>query len=199
LCINNKAMILPDWFEIEQLTPINFFRYKSYTTDRLVDFQAHNDRDKERYQIEIALFEELKQKVLGMHYNLVGKIGLKPYPNEILPVRWDNKVVVECTLPDGRHFFFGWKDDCYSIGTERAGDSWVEPTAIFIVGDVATITETMKEEEHRRNLLLSLDVPTDRNGEIKHQEIEACMKEFNVDFGEACEIINQLNYERNTH
>lgn len=119
---------LPYWFKVEEITPINFYRYTSFVESVFISFSSHNDVEREKYAYQISIFNKLREKIEAMKIVSNG---------EITDVRWDNKVVIECINKDGHKFFVGYKDWTYSIGLGRRGDEWVKPQQLLSKEDAA--------------------------------------------------------------
>ena len=130
--------VIPEWFKVEKLIPINFYRYTSFVYDRFVFVDCFNNKP-EKFPEQVAAFNALKERVLGM--DCIEKYGSENDPAEVHPVRWDNKVVVECINEAGEHIFVGWKDFGYSIGKSRGGDGWIKPFPLIERGAVVNAEE----------------------------------------------------------
>lgn len=94
------------WFDSNRILPIRFYPYTSIVEDTI--FWLNSPQIPE----EIAsVFQKVKDKSLS-----TGKI------------RWDNKVVLECTVKDfPHHIFMGYKDHALVLGFSVRCDSYVKP------------------------------------------------------------------------
>lgn len=106
------------FFKAEQLTPIRYYRYTSWVTDRF--FEIRYD---DKLNPWIRVFEALKDKAKKMYMD----ISEAQDGSEIRTQQWDNKVVIECLTSNGNILFVGYKDGGYVLGLGRDGDKWVKP------------------------------------------------------------------------
>lgn len=97
------------WFDADRINPIKFYPYTSLVTSTIFWLQ---DESYSKVPEEIkSIFEKVKNKALKSD-----------------KVRWDNKVVLECSVKNFPHnIFMGYKDGALCLGFGVTTDSWVKP------------------------------------------------------------------------
>lgn len=104
-------------FRASTLTPVAFYPYKSFTTDRL--FTIEEDKAEESYG-------DKAEEILKYFNDIKKMVETLPIQSYTFPHKaWDNKIVIKVVTEQKGVFFIGWKDGYWTVGLGRDGDNWV--------------------------------------------------------------------------
>lgn len=109
---------LPIWLSMRNITPVRYYRYTSFVSDKLLEFEQKDAPE---------FFNELKERVMNRDID----ISEAQDGSDVRTKVWDNKVVIECLTGNGNTLFVGYYDWKVCVGLGRWGDSWVKPYKIL--------------------------------------------------------------------
>ncbi len=122
---------LPDWFNPDKLTLINYYKYKSYVDNQSFSIKVSDD-NRTAYPNVFKAFEALRVKALTMQVHK-GAEGVHQ-------CSWDNKIVLEVMQENGERYMVGFSENL-TIGKGRRGDDIMPYT--FIQPAIYTIEQLL--------------------------------------------------------